>query len=234
MTENDLTPAVKQEFGEKELQKLLLQDFIRRLNQEPNPAEFEATPDGKAKTLPISFVEMTLDELFLGQWETRDFKWAAITNEVQGSVTLVLTHPVTGHRFSRVGAASIIITVDSLDDEAKAKMSRQDRNLYALNPENKKPNALDLGFPKLKAECVKNAAQSLGKVFGRDINRKKKDSFKPPLKPISNEAFLAAVSRVEGGQLEVIALAESAFLLTDDQKLILNGAKPAQKQLQHG
>jgi len=223
---------VKQEFGERELEKLLLQDFIRRLNQEPNPSEFEPTPDGKAKTLPISFVEMTLDELFLGLWETKDFKWSAITNEVQGSIRLIYTHPVTGKKYSRVGAASIIITVDSLSDKEKEEMSKQARNLYALNPENKKPNALDLGFPKLKAECLKNAAQSLGKVLGRDINRKKKDSFKPPLKPISNEAFLAAVSRVEGGQLEVIALAESSFLLTDDQKTILTGAKPTQKQLQ--
>jgi hypothetical protein len=38
---------------------------------------------------------------------------------------------------------------------------------------------LDLAFPKLKAECVKNAALSLGKLFGRDLNRKNKDEYKP-------------------------------------------------------
>lgn len=227
----ELASPIKQEFAGREREKLLLQDFIRRLNAEPNPTEFDKTPDGKANTLPISFVEMTLDELFLGRWETRKFKWAGIANEVQGSITLVLTHPVTGKKFTRVGAASIVITVDSLDEKTREAMSKQDRNLYALNPENKKPNALDLGFPKLKAECLKNAAQSLGKIFGRDINRKKKDSFKPPLKPISNEAFLAAVARVEGGELEVIALAEASFLLTETQKEILTGAKPSYKQL---
>lgn len=222
----------KSEYAAREKQTILKQYFIKQLNREPDPTEMEPTPDGKAKTLPISFVEMTLDELFLGQWTTENFKWSAITNEVQGSIDLVVMHPVTGKEIRRVGAASIIITVDSLSKEEKDKMSKQDRNLYALNPENKKPNALDLGFPKLKAECLKNAAQSLGKIFGRDLNRKKKDSFKPPLQPISNEAFLAAVARVEKGEMGIIEMAEFAFILTDAQKSILEGAKPSQKQIE--
>jgi hypothetical protein len=52
----------------------------------------------------------------------------------------------------------------------------------ALDVQNKKSNALDMGFPKLKAECLKNAANSLGKMFGRDLNRKKSDTFKGLLK----------------------------------------------------
>jgi len=219
-----------EDFGHDEKLKLLLQDFQTKLNKEPDPREFDKTPDGRASYLPISFVEMTLDELFLGLWSTENFKWSAITNEVQGSIDLVVLHPVTRTPIRRTGAGSIIIMVDSLSEEDKNRMSKQDRNLFALNPENKKPNALDLAFPKLKAECVKNAAQSLGKVFGRDINRKNKDVFKPPLKPISDKALLAAIERVENGQLETIPLAESNFILTEDQKAMLYGAK--QKQIQ--
>jgi len=115
--------------------------------------------------------------------------------------------------------------VDSIAPEEKDKMSKQARNLFALDPANKKPNALDLAFPKLKAECLSNAAKSLGKIFGRDINRKNKDVFKPPLKPISDKALLAAIERVEGGELSVIPLAENNFILTEDQKAMLNGAK---------
>ena len=48
----------------------------------------------------------------------------------------------------------------------------------ALNADNKKPNALDLAFPKLKTECIKNAALSLGKLFGRDLSRKNFDVYK--------------------------------------------------------
>lgn len=223
-----------EKYEKDERLRILLQNFIAKLNSEPNPAEFEKTPDGKANFLPISFLEMTLDEIFLGRWSTENFKWSAITNEVQGSIELVLIHPVTGDVIRRTGAGSIVITVDSLTEEDKSKMTKQARNLYALSPENKKPNALDMAFPKLKAECIKNAAQSLGKVFGRDINRKKRDVFRPNLAPISEKAFLAAVERVEKGDLTVIPLAEQNFLLTDVQKEMLQGAVQQQKQLGNG
>lgn len=225
-TDNQLT----EHFDRTEKTRLLLQDFARRLNNEPDPREFDKTPDGRANYLPISFVEMTLDELFLGQWSTENFKWSAITNEVQGSLELIVIHPVTGMQIRRTGAGSIVITVDSITTEEKDKMSKQERNLFALDPGNKKPNALDLGFPKLKAECIKNAAQSLGKIFGRDINRKKKDVFKPALKPLSDEGLLSAIKRIEAGQIETIPLAEANFILTDVQKEMLNNAVP-QKRL---
>lgn len=220
-------------FEQVERLRIQLQDFTKRLNNDPNPAEFDKTPDGKASYLPISFIEMSLDELFLGQWGTENFKWSAITNEVQGSLELVLTHPITGKEIRRTGAASIVITVDSIDQEAKDSMSKQARNLYALNPENKKPNALDMGFPKLKAECLKNASSSLGKLFGRDINRKKKDVFRPALKELGGDAFATLVKRVEAGENTLIPLAESAFILSNDQKLILEGLG-GQKQLTNG
>ena len=154
------------------------EQFTQMLNREPRPESLDKTPDGKAQTVTISHVEMTLDELFFGQWSTENFKWSAITNEVQGSLELVVIHPITGQTLRRVGAASIVIQVD----KAPENLTQQQRNEWALNPSNKKSNSLDLGFPKLKAECLKNAAQSLGKIFGRDINRKIKDNYQPLIK----------------------------------------------------
>jgi len=46
--------------------------------------------------------------------------------------------------------------------------------------------------------------------------------------------LLDAIKRVEGGRIETIALAEANFILTDDQKVMLNGAIPNQKQLSNG
>lgn len=169
----------KAQTSEVESLEMRLQKFTKLLNKEPEQSELEPTPDGNAKTLPISFVEMTLDELFFGQWSTENFKWSAIANEVQGSLELVLTHPVTQKEIRRVGAASIIIMVDKVPEEVKK--NPQEKNRWSLNPDNKKPNALDMAFPKLKAECIANAARSLGKRFGRDINRKKADQYKPLL-----------------------------------------------------
>lgn len=153
------------------------QNFLIRLNQQPDPKSLEKTPDGRAYTLPISHCEMTLDELFFGLWSTQNFHTNIIANEVVGSLELVVTHPVTGKELRRTGAAAIQITVDRVPEG----VTGSERNRWALNPDNKKPNALDLSYPKLKAECLKNAAASLGKIFGRDINRKIADVYKPVL-----------------------------------------------------
>lgn len=194
-----------------------MQDFLVRLNKEPDPKELELTPDGKAKTLPISFVEMTLDELFLGQWGTRNFTTKVITNEVVGEIELWVIHPITEQMITRVGAASIIIQVDKVPEDVKGR----ERNLWALDPSNKKPNALDLGYPKLKAECVKNAAQSLGKIFGRDLNRKKADVYNPAMKVLSDTGFNVLLERVKNGDYVALAKAKSNFILSDEQLKIL-------------
>lgn len=199
-----------EDYSESEKLKLLTQDFQRRLNAEPDPREFEKTPDGKARTLPISFVDMTLDELFLGQWEMSEPHYQQIFNEIVGTAVLTVWHPITGRPIKRTGWASVVITQD------------KDAQIADFNI-TKKKNALDLTFPKLGAEIRKSAAQTLGKIFGRDINRKAVDVFKPALKPLSDEAFKAALKRIEGGKLETIALAEANFILTDEQKAIMYG-----------
>lgn len=193
--------------------KTTLQDFLKRLNSEPEVSELDATPDGKAKTLPISFVEMTLDELFLGQWETSEPTYQQVFNEVVGSLVLTVWHPITNRPIRRVGFASVIITQD------------KDAAISEFNT-TKKKNALDMAFPKLKAEMTKNAAQSLGKIFGRDLNRKKSDSFKPAYKALSDIGFKALLDRVEGGDWQALELAQSNFVLSDIQQSILEGLKP--------
>jgi len=201
--------------------KLQLQDFQSKLNREPEVSELDLTPDKRAKTLPISFVEMTLDELFLGQWGTEGFTTKVISNEVCGELVLWVLHPITENVIKRVGSAAIIIQVDKAPEGLEGK----ERNLWAIDVHNKKPNALDLGYPKLKAECVKNAAQSLGKIFGRDLNRKKADIYQPAYKILSDIGFKALLERVENGDTNARTLAESNFTLTELQQDILNGTK---------
>jgi hypothetical protein len=190
-----------------------LQDFQAKLNREPNPAELGKTPDGKAKTLPISFIEMTLDELFLGQWETSEPTYQQVFNEVVGSLVLTVWHPITNRPIRRVGFASVVITQD------------KDASISEFNA-TKKKNALDLSFPKLKSECTKNAAQSLGKIFGRDLNRTQADTYNPVYKKLSDVGFKALLDRVESGDWEALELAQSNFILSEIQQNILEGLKP--------
>lgn len=190
-----------------------LQDFQAKLNKEPIEKELGKTPDGRARTLPISFVEMTLDEIFLGQWETSEPTYQQVFNEVVGSLVLTVWHPITNRAIRRVGFASVVITQD------------KDASISEFNA-TKKKNALDLSFPKLKSECIKNAAQSLGKIFGRDLNRKDADIYQPAFKKLSDSGFKALLDRVEGGDWEALELAQSNFILSEIQNDILEGLKP--------
>lgn len=183
-----------------------LQGLSKLLNREPNQEELKRTPDGKANYIPISFIEMTLDEVFFGLWETENFKWEQIANEIVGSIDLIVTHPMTGKVYKRVGAGAIQIMVDKVPDsiakDPKAK------NLWALDMQNKKPTALDMGFPKLKAECLKNAASSLGKLFGRDLNRNHSDIYKPLQVPKLDE-----VQSIYNEKKELLTIEEEQFII---------------------
>lgn len=191
-----------------------LQKFAAALNREPAENELGRTPDGKAKTLPISFVEMTLDEYFFGLWETKGFQWTVIANEVVGSIELTITHPISGEKLTRSGAAAIQIMVNA--------------GTNALDVNNKKSNALDMGFPKLKAECVKNAAQSLGKLFGRDLNRKQADVFKPILKPEKKELsplspeWEAVMISLTSGNVTLDQVRANFRMSKENEELLLN------------
>lgn len=155
--------------------RIRLQNFVTILSKIPDHKELEKTPDGKAFYLPVDFIETSLDELFYGLWETKSFEWKAIANEITASITLRVFHPVAKVWIERIGAASIAIMVD----KAPSDLTGQDKNRWALDIGNKKPNALDMGLPKLKTDCVKNAALSFGNTFGRNINRAKIDTYKP-------------------------------------------------------
>ena len=188
-----------------------LQKFQQMLNATPDQLGIEKTPDGKAKTLVVSHVETTLDEMFFGHWRTENFKWERMANEVVGSLDLVVIHPITGYELRRTGAASIVIMVDKVPSAIAADPIQ--RNRWALNADNKKPNALDLAFPKLKTECLKNAALSFGKLLGRDLNRNNVDMYKP----FKLKGSLNASNKDVQYMLELIEKAQSL----DDCDIIL-------------
>jgi hypothetical protein len=165
MTEISTEYAVKKDSSLND-QRLLLQNFQARLNAAPNPKEVkENKASGMAKYLPISFIEMTLDEYFFGLWETKDFKWQVCGNEIVGSITLRYKHPVTGDWLERTGAAATMIRL------------RKDSNVTDISA--KIFNALEMDFPHLKADCLVNACRSIGKLFGRDLNRAFEDQYRP-------------------------------------------------------
>lgn len=204
---------------EKDLYLVQIENFQTRLNTPPKANEVFKTPDGKADDLPISYVEMTLDELFFGQWSIKNFQSKVIANEVIGELELEVLHPVTKMTITRTGAAAIQIMVDKAPDNLQGKA----KNAWALDINNKKPNALDMAYPKLKAECLKNAAKTLGKVFGRDLNRREKvDTYQPVLSG-SEKSKIATVTRaIANGDTEGARALMKMMSLSDEAKEMLN------------
>ncbi|MEO7535845.1 MAG: hypothetical protein ABIU30_18435 [Ferruginibacter sp.] len=141
-----------------------LESFNQLLNTQPDAKEVATNPfSDNAKYLPISFVQMLLDEMFIGLWETKNFQYKVVANEMIGSVTLRYYHPFAKVWLEREGAAAVMIQQkkgsDITDIGAKIK------------------NTLAKDHPHLLASCIMNAARSIGKAFGRDLNRKLEDNY---------------------------------------------------------
>jgi hypothetical protein len=154
-TRKPYTPALKS----PNLKELL--DFQRLLHSQPENIKINKMANN-AKYLPIGEVEKTLDELYSGLWQTTDFHFQVIANEIVGSIYLQVFHPVARVWITRTGAASTMIL--TIKDKP-------------ANVDNKIKNTLVKDFPHLKAECIKNAARSLGVKFGRDLNRQEVSDF---------------------------------------------------------
>ena len=171
-----MTEKALQKSDEMEKQQAFwsrLQKFMEIVNGNVENEKLQEHPIVKdCKYLPISHMEMALDEVFFGHWSTENFKWQVVSNEIIGSIDLVVLNPLSKEWLRRTGATAIQIMVDSIPEQQKKNMTRQEVNAWAVSIDNKKPGALaNGGFAKLKAECFKNACLSLGKYFGRDVNR---------------------------------------------------------------
>lgn len=189
--------------------RLKLQNFLQRLNAAPDEKEIRVNQHaGNTRYLPISYIEMSLDELFFGLWETKDFKWQTMANEIVGSITLRVFHPVANQWIERTGAS--------------ATMIRQQKGAGITDLNAKIHNALEMDFPHLKADCIVNAAKSFGKSFGRDLNRAFTDIYRPLItgQAIQNGAVTPQIA-ANNELSKALSAANELFerIRTDDQTL---------------
>lgn len=115
----------------------------------------EKVVDGKTEQvpvefIPISYVESKLDYYFDGLWETFNFNFVVTGDKICGSLELAIWHPEAQVWIRRSGGGSVFQQV--MPEEGPVEAA-----------------AGDVGY--LKTECVKNAAKSLGGMFGRGLNR---------------------------------------------------------------
>lgn len=147
------------------------EQFLIKLNEKPDEKEIAVNKfANNSKYLPISFVETKLDEYFFGLWQTEDFKHSIVANEIVGVITLKFYHPILKEWLSRIGTAAVPIQQKSKDNGGSGDIT---------NISDKIINTLVKDFPHLEAMCIVSAAKKIGKVFGRDLNRKLEDNYNP-------------------------------------------------------
>ena len=133
--------------------------FVKRLDETPSKVDKAQGFD----TLPISHLEHELDEIYLGIWKTDNFRYQVIANEIVGTIDLHVFDPTLKTWLTRSGSAAVMV--------------QQKSGAEITDISSKYKNALVKDFPKLESMCLKKAAKSLGKRFGRDLNRKSEDTY---------------------------------------------------------
>lgn len=207
--------------------------FVKNiLNQPPNSKVVAINAHANnSKYIPVGEIEMQLDELFCGLWQTRDFKWAVIANEVVCSIDLWVFHPILKEWIVRTGVGAAMIQQEGYKKDEEGNFITSNSKKIKINPrpsdvDFKIKNTLVKDFPHAKAEALKNAAKSLGKYFGRDLNRGDKGgNFDDTLgaisksaskKPLDDLHFQSALSLVKSGIKSAEGLKEM-FALTTEQ-----------------
>lgn len=169
--------------------RLKLQNFLKGyVHKEPKPEEIRTNKHANnSKYIPISFLEMQLDEMFFGLWQTKNFNSKVIANEIVGELELLYFHPVAKTWLSRTGAGAVQIQLKSVEKGGSGDIT---------NIKDKITNTLTKDYPHLKAECFRNACLSIGKSFGRDLNREFDDQYSPVLKDNKPKETAEYISKI--------------------------------------
>lgn len=191
------------------------EEWMSKLNAPPETtkkqADYKAVPDNPDfDTIPIGVLENTLDEVYMGLWRTSSPTYQVVANEIIGSLILEVFDPLSKVWISRIGAGAVTI--------------RQSKGSAITDIGSKIKTALQMDFPKLYSMCLKNAAKTLGKKFGRDLNRKFEDTYE---QVYSNEIELNSVLEELKEKLQACKTRESLLGVWNEYPQLENntGAK---------
>lgn len=153
-----------------------MDQFLEFINQEPPEAWLEDHPLAKGvKYLPIGMVELLLTKIFQ-QWRTEVRREGQLMNSITCTVRLHYKHPITGEWDWQDGVAAV---------PAKTDKGAKASDMSAIKSE-----AVMTGLPAAKSFAVKDAADQIGKIFGRDLNRKGNLSFNASYKQSDEDELM--------------------------------------------
>lgn len=139
--------------------------FKLLLNSPPKERWIKTNPyANNSKDIPIDKVEMLLDTIFQ-RWKVSVLNTGTMFNAVYVHIRLEYVDPVTGEWMHHDGVGAKEVQVDS--------------GSKASDMSSIKASAVTMALPIAKSLAIKDAADHLGKIFGRDLNRKDTIEFKP-------------------------------------------------------
>ena len=150
-------------------------EYLTIVNQDPPKAFVKDHPmSSGVKYIPIDKVEMMLTKIYQ-HWYVEVLREGQLLNSVYVAVRLHYKHPVSGQMEYQDGVGAMQIQVDKGKDASE---------LAAI-----KANAIMLALPAAKSFAIKDAAEHIGKVFGRDLNRKDTLAFTPSYATIQGKTI---------------------------------------------
>lgn len=128
------------------------------LNQEPPDKWIRVNKFANgSKYLAIDKIEYLLTSIFL-KWYVEVLEWKVIANSVCVSIRLFYQSPIDGEMLHQDGLGAMPMQTD----EGKGAV---DFNFI-------KTSAVQMALPGAESYAIKDAAEKIGRVFGKDLNRK--------------------------------------------------------------
>jgi hypothetical protein len=154
-------------------------EFLEFLNQDPPKAWLEDHPMAKGvKYLPIGMVELLMTKIFQ-QWRVEVLREGQLMNSITCTVRLHYRDPLDKSWTYQDGVAAV-----------PAKTSKGSK---ASDMSEILSDAVMTGLPAAKSFAIKDAADNIGKIFGRDINRKGNLTFNASYKKSDDEVALQSI-----------------------------------------
>jgi hypothetical protein len=138
------------------------------VNQNPTESWLKKQFQGNGKYLPIDKVEFLLDAIFQ-EWKVEVLSVNQIFNSIAVTIRLHYLSPLTGEWLFHDG-------VGAKGCQVNAKCAPSDMNEI-------KAEAVQMALPSAKSFAIKDAADHIGKIFGRDVNRKDAIDYQSAYKP---------------------------------------------------
>lgn|SRR3990167_1476688 len=158
------------------------EELLAVINTHPRKEWIKKHPfNKKVDYLPVGKIEMLLDQIF-GVWDFTVVDYKLIGNAVTVHIKLKVKNPKTGEWIERDGLGAVPLELEATEYNQDGTVKKQGAK-HACDFEKLNRMAIMKNLPAAKSFALKDAADTLGNLFGRSLNRDKED-----FKSIASEA----------------------------------------------